>query len=424
MKAKTPADAGVYFYQRNMSNQIQPLRGTRNLYPADMRQRNAFVNASRAILDRAGYEEYEAPMLEPMALYEAKSSAEIIERQAYVFTDRGDEKIVLRPELTPSLARMVANKQRELPPLLRWYSFADCWRYERPQKGRTRNFLQLNIDFLGSDSVEADVETIDLALSILKACNVDMDRIQLRINDRASFDGICAALKIDESNKGKFLTLLDEREKLSEEEFLAQLQTMNSSLTIAELAVIDATKQSDRLIAIMGAVEKLGWTQVVYDPKLIRGFSYYTGMVFEVFETSGDYRRSIFGGGRYDGLLEAVGGSSMSAVGFAVSDVSLFAAMETQGRSVPEAPMEKTLIVPFSIDESSAAQSIARTLRSTGRTVVLAVPPYEFKKQLTLANRVGAKKVIIVAPEELKQNMMIEKNMETGEQITIAIPQA
>ncbi|MEK7632711.1 MAG: histidine--tRNA ligase [Patescibacteria group bacterium] len=402
--------------------QIQPLRGTQSLYPADMRKRNAFANASRVVLERAGYEEYEAPILEPLVLYEAKSSAEIVERQSYVFTDRGGEKIVVRPELTPSLARMVANRQGQLPPLLRWFSFADCWRYERPQKGRSRNFMQLNIDFLGSDSVEADVEAIDLALSIVQANGMDMTKIEMRVNDRASFDVICNGLKISDDKRGQFLTLLDERGKLTTEEFLAQLQTINATITIGDLTCIEEMKPSERLEAIMDAVLALGWTQLAYDPSLIRGFSYYTGMVFEVFSTSGEYRRAMFGGGRYNDLLQAVGGKPMSAVGFAVSDVSFFAALEAQGKTMIGIEAEKRLIIPATQAESSAAGSIARSLRLSGRTVLLAVPPFDLKKQLTLANRIGAKNVIIISPEELAKGMMIEKDMESGAQTSVAIP--
>lgn len=386
-----------------------------------MRKRNAFANASRAVLECAGYEEYEAPILEPLALYEAKSSAEIVERQSYVFTDRGGERIVVRPELTPSLARMVANKQAQLPPLLRWFSFADCWRYERPQKGRSRNFMQLNVDFLGSDSVEADVEAIDLALSIVQANGMDMTTIEMRVNDRVSFDVICAQLKISDDRRGQFLTLLDERAKLSPEEFLAQLQMINPNLGVADLACINAMQPSERLQSIMNGIAALGWTQLTYDPSLIRGFSYYTGMVFEVFSTSGEYRRAMFGGGRYDNLLQAVGGKPMSAVGFAVSDVSFFAALEAQGKAVNEIETAKTLIIPVTQTESSAAASIARSLRRSGRTIVLAVPPFDLKKQLTLANRIGAKKVIIISPEALAKGTMIEKDMETGAQISVAL---
>lgn len=402
--------------------QIQSLRGTRNLYPEDMRKRNAFSNACRTVLERAGYEEYEAPVLEPLALYEAKSSAEIIERQSYVFTDRGGEKIVVRPELTPSLARMVANKQGELPPLLRWFSFADCWRYERPQKGRTRNFMQLNVDFLGSDSVEADIEAVDLALSMLKAAGMDMERVQMRMNDRSSFDEICGKLGIGADQKGPFLTLLDEREKLTPEEFMSQLTAINEKLVIEDLKLVDEMKPTERLQMILDAVKKLGWTQAVYDPGLIRGFSYYTGMVFEVFETSGEYRRALFGGGRYNDLLQAVGGKPMSAVGFAVSDVSFFAALEAQGRSVPGIQTVKTLVIPFSADQAEVAANVARLLRSRGRTALMVVPPYELKKQLTTANRLGATKVAIIAPEELKEGKMIEKDMATGTQEIVAIP--
>lgn len=396
--------------------QIQPLRGTRNLYPKDMRERSTLTDACKGVLERAGYEEYEAPVLEPMALYEAKSSAEIIERQSYVFTDRGGEKIVVRPELTPSFARMVANKQGELPPLIRWYSFADCWRYERPQKGRTRNFLQINVDFLGSDTVEADVEAIDLALSMLQAIGMNMNRVSMRVNDRKLFDATCEKLAITGKEKGLFLTLLDERDKLTQEEFLLKLQAINPSLSITDLAAIDNVQPSDRLFAVIASTQRLGWTQLVYDPNLMRGFSYYTGIVFEVVETSGSFRRAIFGGGRYDNLLEAVGGKPMSGIGFAVSDVALFAALEAQEKTVAVDQAVKTLVIPFTDNEVAVATDVTRRLRAKGNIAILAIPPYELNKQLTIANRLGASEVIIVAPEEVKTGNIIMKNMTTGEQ--------
>lgn len=402
--------------------QIQPLRGTQSLYPADMRKRNAFANASREVLELAGYEEYEAPILEPFALYEAKSSAEIVERQSYVFTDRGGERIVVRPELTPSLARMVANKQGVLPPLLRWFSFADCWRYERPQKGRSRNFMQLNVDFLGSDSVEADVEAIDLALSIVRANGMDMSAVTMRVNDRASFAEMCTRLNIDERKRGAFLTLLDEREKLSTDEFMTQVRGIRADITEQDLDGIDGIPPSTRLSAVMEAVAALGWTQLTYDPSLIRGFSYYTGVVFEVVATSGDYRRAMFGGGRYDNLLQAVGGKPMSAVGFGVSDVSFFAALESQGSATQIPQREQVLVLPFSSTEAGIAGTVARRLRAQGRATILAVPPYELKRQLTLANRLGITRVVILAPKELAEGKMIEKDMVSGEQNIVPIP--
>jgi len=419
---KKPAFPRVFFIKKYLllnMNQIQPLKGTRSLYPKEMCERNFITNACREVLERAGYEEYEAPVLEPMSLYEAKSSTEIIERQSYVFTDRGGEKIVVRPELTPSFARMVANKQRELPPLIRWFSFADCWRYERPQKGRTRNFLQLNVDFLGSDSVEADVETIDLALSLLKASGIDMESIEMRVNDRKLFDDVCAKINITSEQKGKFLTLLDERDKLTENEFFTKLKTINISLTLADLDILNNLQPSERLLSVIEGAKQLGWNQISYDANLMRGFSYYTGIVFEVTETSGSFKRAIFGGGRYDNLLEAMGGSSVSGIGFGVSDVALLAALETQNKTIAIPNQEKTFIIPFSEKETSTANTIARQLRARGKTALVAVPPYDFKKQLTMANRLGAESVVLIAPKEIASGNVIVKNMKTGEQKTI-----
>ena len=395
---------------------IQSLKGTRSLYPKDFRARRALVEGCKDALERFGYEEYEAPILEPLALYEAKSSAEIIERQSYTFTDRGGNRVVVRPELTPSFARMVANKQSELPSLIRWYSFADCWRYERPQKGRTRNFLQLNVDFLGSDSVEADVEIIDVAFSILQSAGIDMSKIKMQINDRSSFDGVCKTLKIKEEDKNQFLTLLDSRQKISEERFLSEIRILNPEVCVNDLKYLGEIKASDRLNAVMESVSQLGWTQLVYSPELTRGFSYYTGIVFEVVETSGQFRRAIFGGGRYGNLLESVGGKPASGVGFGVSDVALLTALKTQKIEVPTVCPQTVFVIPFSQKEQQVANKISKQLREKGKRVIGAVPPFELKKQLALANRLLVSDVVMVMPDELKRNEVLWKNLKTGEQ--------
>ncbi|MEK9157362.1 MAG: ATP phosphoribosyltransferase regulatory subunit, partial [Patescibacteria group bacterium] len=295
------------------------------------------------------------------------------------------------------------------------------WRYERPQKGRTRNFLQLNVDFLGSDSVEADVETVDLALSLLKASGIDMNNVEMKVNDRKLFDDVCIKLNITSEQKGRFLTLLDERNKLAEDEFFTKLQAINISLALSDLDILNNLQPSQRLVDVIEGAKQLGWTQISYDANLMRGFSYYTGIVFEVIETSGSFKRAIFGGGRYDNLLEAMGGSSVSGIGFAVSDVALLAALETQNKVINIPNQEKTFVIPFSKKEMPTANTIARKIRLTGKTVLVAVPPYDFKKQLTMANRLGAKNIILITPEELASGNVIVKDMETGEQKTISI---
>ena len=198
-----------------MKNTLIPaLRGTRDFYPEDMRKRRSLLNSLRKTIELYGYDEYDAPLLESLDLYAAKSSPEIIERQSYVFEDRGGDRIVVRPEMTPSIARMIAAKQRELPSVLRWYSFPECWRYERPQKGRLRNFLQANVDLIGSDSIEADVEVIDLALSMVRDLGVDMSKIEVRINDRRLLEGWLADAGVTRKNQANVLSLLDEKDKL------------------------------------------------------------------------------------------------------------------------------------------------------------------------------------------------------------------
>ncbi len=414
---------------KTMSNKkiIQNIRGTRDLYPVDMRKRRWFIEASRKVLEGYGYEEYDAPLLESMELYVAKSSPEIVERQAYVFEDRGGDRVVLRPEMTPSLARMVAAKQRELPSLLRWYSLPECWRYERPQKGRTRNFLQLNVDLLGSDALEADIEIIESALKLLEAYGVDMSKIEVRVNDRTILKQVLLqAGGISEEQEKGLLRLLDERDKLSTEEFAEKWKGLGVSEAIREavFGLLNSDSKAmgeSRIATIVEALVRRRWTQVRFDPTLMRGFEYYTSTVFEVFDTSGKLNRSIFGGGRYDKLIESMGGLSMSAVGYAVSDVAIATLLQDQGKDLREPERAVVAALPFSQAEARAAGEIAMTLREAGKQVTLALPPYDMKKQLKRAAQEGVSKVVLIMPEELARDEVVVKDMQKGEQEIVKI---
>ncbi|OHB24291.1 MAG: histidine--tRNA ligase [Parcubacteria group bacterium RIFOXYD2_FULL_52_8] len=407
---------------------IQNIRGTRDLYPPDMRKRRWFMETSRKVLEGYGYEEYDAPLLESMELYVAKSSPEIIERQAYVFEDRGGEKIVVRPEMTPSLARMVAAKQRELPSLLRWYSLPECWRYERPQKGRTRNFLQLNVDLLGSDAIEADIEIIESALKLLESYGVDMRTIEVRVNDRMILKRILEdAGGITITQEKALLRLLDERDKLTSDEFGARWNELGVSEAIrtAVFALLESDSKAmgeSRIATIVEALVRRRWTQVRFDPTLIRGFEYYTSTVFEVFDTAGKLNRAVFGGGRYDKLIEDMGGLSMPCIGYAVSDVSIEALLKEQGKEMGESQRTMTTIIPFSSAEARAGDEIATMLRDKGVAVALALPPYDMKKQLKRAAQEGVAKVILLMPDELANNQVVVKDMIRGEQAVVKIP--
>lgn len=414
-----------------MKNTLIPaLRGTRDFYPEDLRKRRTLLNSLRKTIELYGYDEYDAPLLESFDLYAAKSSPEIIERQSYVFEDRGGDRIVVRPEMTPSIARMIVAKQRELPSVLRWYSFPECWRYERPQKGRLRNFLQANVDLIGSDSIEADVEVIDLALSMVRDLGIDMSRIEVRINDRRLLEGWLAGAGIASENQAKTLSLLDEKDKLDPEAFRSHLTELSSAESADALIqklnlspeALSTDEKAARLCETQKQLAKLGWQDnVKVDAAIIRGFVYYTGIVFEVYETSGQFRRAIFGGGRYDGLVEALGGSPVSAIGFGVSDVSLEELLATQNKTLENTEGKAVMLIPFSETEAEEQKKIATLLRRSGIVTATSFPPYGFSSQLKLAQKKNIEIAILLAPEELKANNVIVRNLKTGSQEVIVI---
>jgi histidyl-tRNA synthetase len=413
-----------------MKQKIVSLKGTRDFYPADVRARRAMLDPLFRTAESFGYEAYDAPVLEPFALYAAKSSPEIIERQSYVFEDRGGERIVVRPEMTPSLARMIANKQRELPSLLRWYCIADCWRYERPQKGRLRNFSQFNVDLIGSDSVEADVEVIDLALSMIRNLGVDLSRIEVRINDRRLLEGWLTEAGIRSDDKIAALSLLDEKEKLEPDIFRNRLIEISSEqgadTLIKKLELSSAALRTDvnveRLCQTEALLGDLGWQKNIrIDPTVIRGFTYYTGIVFEVYETSGQFRRAIFGGGRYDQLVEALGGSPVSGVGFGVSDVSLEELLIAQSLNGDIRALNVVALIPFSPLEVSFQAELAAALRKEGIKVRTSLPPYGFSPQLKLAQKSGISLVVLIMPDEWRSGAVLLRDLQSGEQERISL---
>lgn len=415
-----------------MKQQITSLKGTRDWYPADQRGREVLLQPLAQTMELYGYEKYDAPILESLALYAAKSSLEIIERQSYVFEDRGGEKVVVRPEMTPSLARLVANKQRELPPLLRWYTIADCWRYERPQKGRLRNFLQLNVDLIGSDTAEADAEVLLVAQALLRSLRVDLSRIEIRLNDRRLLDGWLEEADIPVEKRSSVLSLLDEKTKLEPENFRAQLEALVSSSSATALLdrleqPLEALLQDSRAVRLREVTELLRESRmdirVCLDPTIIRGFAYYTGLVFEVYETSGVFRRAIFGGGRYDRLVQDVGGSPVSGIGFGVSDVSLEETLRAQEKQLLDPGRQTVMLIPYSLDEASVQRLVATRLRSEGVPVVTSLPPYGFREQLTMARKQGIPLAVLLTAEEWGRECVLLRDLRRGEQVSVALPE-
>lgn len=405
---------------------IQNLRGTQDFYPERMRGRQSLYNVMIETLEKFNYEAYSAPILEPFELYAAKSSSEIISEQAYTFTDRGGRQLVVRPEMTPTMARMIAAKQNELVVPLRWYTIANCWRYERPQKGRLRDFYQLNVDLLGSSDIASDVEVIATGLQLLRNIGSNMSAIKVELNDRGAMQDAMLAVGVTENITKDLFGLIDRRNKMEAvdwEQAVRDLGVSDDSLEKinawwGEPATLLQTPAYERLRAVMSGLVAAGFAeQCAFTPEVVRGFDYYTSTVFEFTDTSGGFNRAIFGGGRYDNLLADVGGQPMTGIGYGASAEAIEALLEGQGVKIPDSATGGILVVPFSEEEVSMAADIAQDLRNDlSIPVALGMSPYDLKKQFKLADKKNYRYVILVSPDELAQNQVVLRDMQTGDQ--------
>ncbi|HZK17138.1 MAG TPA: histidine--tRNA ligase, partial [Anaerolineaceae bacterium] len=319
-----------------MKDIIRSVKGTRDFYPDEMGRRQWLVEKLRQASESFGYEQYEGPCLERIDLYAAKSGEELVKEQAFVFEDRGGDPITLRPELTPTLARMVAEKQNQLIFPLRWWSFGPFWRYERPQKGRTREFYQWNIDLVGSDAVQADAELLAVAADFLKLVGLQSNMVQILVNDRRLMDRKLTEIGISADTKPELLRMIDRIDKQPEDVWEKNLEDLGLDrgqieATRTLLGNTQLWQESEELSQLFSYVEALGIGEYVrYEPKIIRGLDYYTGMVFEAHEVQGDFR-AILGGGHYANLVADVGGQPLPGVGFAMGDVVVMLVLEAYG---------------------------------------------------------------------------------------------
>ncbi|OYV27953.1 MAG: hypothetical protein B7W98_00655, partial [Parcubacteria group bacterium 20-58-5] len=313
-----------------------PYKGVRDFYPADWAKMAAMFAQFRATLAKWGYEEYNASPLERAELYEAKTSEEIVNEQTYTFTDRGDRKVTLRPEMTPTLARMVAGKRRELALPLRWFSIPNVFRYERPQKGRLREHYQLNVDLVGIAANEADIEIIRIASELLKAFGAKESDYIVRVNSRALLTAACAAAGLTGEAAKRYLHLLDKKSKMDPAAFEAARSSIapRDPLELVENeagASPELAHEKRALLDTIDALKRRGVGNAVFDATLTRGFDYYTGIVFEIFDTNPANPRSLFGGGRFDRLVALFGNDPVPAVGFGMGDVTFADFLETHG---------------------------------------------------------------------------------------------
>src|SRR3990172_3849325 len=404
-----------------MPSLIRPVRGTQDYYPEEMALRTWLYSKMRAVSEAFGYQEYEGPMLERYELYAAKSGSELVEKQSYFFEDRGGEKITLRPELTPTLARMVAARQRQLNFPLRWWSFGPFWRYEQPQKGRTREFFQWNIDLVGDDSPEADAELAAIAATFLKGVGLTSGETQVLVNNRQLMQAELEALWIKPASFVEVFNLIDRRDNLSADAWAQRGKDLGldaAQLMGVETLVEDQElwRKSDTLVRFFRAVEAHGVSDYVrFAPHIIRGLDYYTGTVFEAWDTAGEFR-AIFGGGRYNDLVNAVGGDPVPAVGFAVGNVVISLLLQTFGHVPGLQGGVPIYVTAFDTEHLLPAISLAAELRASGLQVASHLAVDKLQKQFKQADRQGARFVLVLGPDEMKKGEVTLKDLRSGEQ--------
>lgn len=418
------------FWDRKLS--MESYKGVRDFYPPEKALQKQIFQMLREVVESWGYEEYDASPLEPSELFRVKSSEEIVREQTYTFIDRGGREVTLRPEMTPTVARMVSARAQELPSPLRWYSIPNLFRYEKPQRGRLREHYQLNVDLLGVSSLTADVEIIAVAANILKKFRARNEDFVIKINSRELLDDILKKLEIKAAYKQPVSRLLDKKEKLSEEDFKKSLRDLlgeekakglgemlyYGEALLAMMTDSPAAKYLNSLIDTLRANE-VG--NVVFSPTLTRGFDYYTGMVFEVFDTDKENPRSLFGGGRYDNLTENFIKTSVPAVGFGMGDVTLLDFLETH-KLLPELPSSVDLWLAVAGEtDMQKVYKIAAGLREQGVRVGVDVSGKKLPDQLKSLDKRNASFVMVVGPSELFSKRFVLRNVKTREEKEVSL---
>ncbi|MBN1696905.1 MAG: histidine--tRNA ligase [Spirochaetales bacterium] len=412
-------------------------KGTRDFYPDDMVYRNWYFSTVRHVVESYGYEEYHSPLLEPFDIYAAKSGDEVAKEQLYLFEDKGGRKVAIRPEMTPSVARMVAARLESLTFPLRWYSVANFLRYEKPQKGRLREHWQVNVDIFGSDAIEADVEIVSVIISIMRAFQADETMFRIKISNRKFFNDVLTdILKIKQDQVGIISKAVDKKSKIAPETYRGWLKDIGlSAKTIDKLEEIFTLSFADiagrmgidsegarELYRLFLLLQKTGLDRYGgFDFSIIRGFDYYTGTVFEVYDTSSENRRSLFGGGRYDNLVGMFKDISISGIGFGLGDVTFQHFLELH-RLIPEdiKNRKKVLITRFLGMPSEHYFKLSDELRQADiANAIYLAENDKFTKQIRFAEKKGFTILLILGEDELREGNVTIKHLGTRNQVCV-----
>ncbi|KAL3943933.1 MAG: hypothetical protein SGBAC_002010 [Bacillariaceae sp.] len=436
--AKTSGGDKKSKQQPKVKLDTNPPKGTRDFYPEEMRLRTWLFDTWRSVAAGYGFSEYDAPVLESEALYTRKAGEEVTQ-QLYNFADKGDRAVALRPEMTPSLARMVMAKKGGLPLPLKWFSIPQCWRYERMTRGRRREHYQWNMDVWGIPGEEADAELLSAMVTFFKKVGLTSEDVGIKVNSRMVIGEILTELGIPEEKFAATCVLVDKLEKVpidaiqgdleelgldrSVVERLTGVLTVNSVEAIQEILGEEspAVQQIKKLISLCEGYGIEDW--IIFDASVVRGLAYYTGVVFEAFDRRG-VLRAIAGGGRYDKLLETFGGDPTPAAGFGFGDAVIVELLKDRDL-LPSFQASGVDSVVFAMNEDlyKASLDVASKLRAAGQKVDLVLEPKKTKWVMKYANRIGAKYCAIIGSQEFENGEVSIKNLEVGEQESVKIAQ-
>ena len=401
----------------------QPYKGVRDFYPDDMAIQRYLFDVWGHTAESFGFERYDASVLEPSELYKAKGAEneEMVNEQTYTFTDRGDREVTLRPEMTPTVARMIAGKQRELAFPVRWYSIPNLFRYERAQRGRLREHWQLNCDIFGSTDYTSDVEIIALAHQIFMNFGADESMFEIRLNDKTEMAAFYNSLGLTNEATQTAITRLNDRfHKISTDDYQAALaEIVPDEATRDEVfAVVSGAKPLSEANQVAAALAELGITNVVVDRSIARGFDYYTGTIFEIFDTDPENNRSMMGGGRYDNLTGLFGGDPVPGIGFGFGDVTLRNFLESHGLMTASLTSPTLTILPMDAKLNLDAQKLAAEFRAADISVSVDISDRKFGKKLDAAGKAFVDYVIVLGEDEINEQTYTLKNLTDGTETT------
>jgi histidyl-tRNA synthetase len=415
------------------------LPGFRDFYPADLALRSHIFSTWRTVATRYGFEEYDGPPLEPLDLYTAKSGEEIV-GQLYNFSDKGDREVALRPEMTPTLARMVAARAGELRKPIRWFSIPQLFRYERQQRGRLREHFQLNADLIGDAGTLADAEIIALALDVMRAFGLASGDVRVRLSDRRLLNQLLYSLDLTEVQVSAIYGWLDKQGRSGSASNLQRLQDqkidpaiidfLGAACQVKEIgklkrvlshkpAVVSSVGHLEEVVSSLAAMGLADFVEI--DLGVVRGLAYYTGTVFEIFDT-GRTLRAVCGGGRYDSLLDSVGGVELPAVGFGMGDVVLGELLKDKGLAPGDGSSIDVFIAFITQEDLPYVLGLAHQLRDGGLRVEYALSPQTVGKQLKLADARNARLAAVVGPDERARGEIVIKDLRSGSQEAVPLP--